>query len=247
MAGGRTIFVGDVHGCVHELARMLEQTGFAQGVDRLMLVGDLVARGPDSAGTVALAKSVGALSVRGNHDERVLSWWRVAREKGRREASKKVKISDRHLEAVKDMREEHFAWLEALPMTIAVPTHGVRVAHAGLDPRVPIDRQDPHLVMNIRSLDEGGTATRKLTGTPWARMWQGPEHVVFGHDARRHLQIERFATGLDTGCCYGRELTALVLAEGEPVPVEEGARRAKLVSVPAARAYCPMGDGQGPE
>ena len=52
--------------------------------------------------------------------------------------------------------------------------------------------------------------------------------MVFGHWARRGLVVAPRVRGLDSGCVYGRELTALVLPSGE------------LVSVPAARAYVPI-------
>ena len=46
----RTIVVGDVHGCIDELeiAAGPKGAGWQRG-DRLVLVGDIVAKGPDSA------------------------------------------------------------------------------------------------------------------------------------------------------------------------------------------------------
>jgi hypothetical protein len=41
-----------------------------------------------------------------------------------------------------------------------------------------------------------------------------PATVVYGHAATRGLDIKRWSMGLDTGCLYGRQLTALVLTNG---------------------------------
>lgn len=69
----RLVIVGDVHGQKRALEDLLEEVRFdnTKG-DHLIFTGDLVNKGPDSAGVVALAMELGAHSVRGNHEDRVL-------------------------------------------------------------------------------------------------------------------------------------------------------------------------------
>jgi len=40
-----------------------------------------------------------------------------------------------------------------------------------------------------------------------------PTTVVYGHAASRDLDIKRWSTGIDTGCVYGRRLTALIIGD----------------------------------
>lgn len=91
----------------------------------------------------------------------------------------------------------------------------------------------------------------KHDSVPWVSQWQGPQHVFFGHDAKRLLQLAPYATGLDTGCCYGGALTACILppwaqleasatfveklSQRQPLTLED--LQGRVVSVPAAAVY----------
>lgn len=62
----RTIIVGDIHGCVDELSFLVERLCGADAArDRVVSVGDLVGKGPDSLGVVRYCRTTGVLTIRG--------------------------------------------------------------------------------------------------------------------------------------------------------------------------------------
>ncbi len=214
----RAIILGDVHGCVDELRSLLREVGLGAG-DRVVSVGDLVGKGPDGAGVVRLFREAGYEAVLGNHDARLLAWRRGERERP---------LGPSHRADAHRMTDQDWRWLEARPLFIELPEHGAVVVHGGLVPGVPLARQERATLLNLRSIRPDGSASKRVEdGEPWAKLWPGPELVVFGHDAVRGLQRWPHAIGLDTGCVYGGRLSALVLPERV------------MVSVPAARAYAP--------
>jgi hypothetical protein len=223
----RTVIIGDVHGCADELEDLLAQVALADE-DRVVFVGDLVVRGPEPRRVVAIARGLGALGVRGNHEHRLLRGTGLGSAKLRQLTS----------ETADALREEDWRYLRALPLWIDLAEHDARVVHAGVLPGIPIADQQPEDLMFLRAVDDDGAPIRRRgEGTLWGALYEGPPHIVFGHHALSAPQIHPWATGLDTGCVYGGELTALVLAEGEHVP-EPAARRDKLVSVSARRVHC---------
>lgn len=229
----RTILIGDVHGCAAELNDLLSKVGVTQG-DRVVFVGDLVARGPDSRGVLRLVRELGASAVRGNHEERVLAA-RIATQRG----EPWPKIGKGHTALAKELDELEWQQLEALPLHLDVEEHAIRVVHAGVDPARRFEDQDPWMLTHMRSLLEDGTPSDRW-GAPWGAVYRGPPHVVFGHNAQRAPQIHAHATGLDTACVYGGALTALVLDDKQAVP-DVHTRRDALVSVPARAAYSDYG------
>ncbi|QDE93607.1 metallophosphatase [Myxococcus xanthus] len=214
----RTLFIGDVHGCAEELDALLTQCAWRPD-DRVVLVGDLVAKGPDSAGVVRRAREQGFLAVRGNHDAHVLRW-----HAGRGPRGKKLKPE--HQQVLDTLTPEDWAWLESQPLYRFFPELNVVAVHGGLVPGVPLEAQKEDELLNLRSILPDGTPSKRVdAGAPWASLWQGPELVIFGHDAMRGIQRHPHAVGLDSGCVYGGKLSAYVMPEG------------RLVSVLAKRAY----------
>ena len=223
----RTIIVGDVHGCRLELERLLDRVRFSSG-DRLVFVGDLIARGPDSRGVLDIARSTGALIVRGNHEQKLLDW----------RDDDEIALSRTHMDVARGMRDVDWTLLETSPLWIDLPEHGARVVHAGVLPGVPIEEQHPDTLMRIRTVSvKGAKGSKKAHGVPWGARYRGGPQIVFGHNALGGLQLHSWATGLDTACVYGGRLSAMVLREGERIPYAISRRRALIVQQTAARAY----------
>lgn len=231
--GGRLFIVGDVHGCVEDLKKLLNQEAFKPGTDSVVFVGDLVNKGPESGEVIRFARQCRAFGVRGNHDDELLeAWHRVGRfakglEKYRHDALYQVTSKD-------------IEWLQELPLTISLPWLKLIIVHAGILPERPLESQDfKHLLWlrDLRPTDSGfvGLEASEEGSQPWAQVWNGPEHIVFGHDAKRKLQQEKFATGLDTGCCYGFKLSMLVL---DP----DNLLTRRIAQVNAERVYAPPKD-----
>ncbi|HNZ22163.1 MAG TPA: metallophosphoesterase [Polyangiaceae bacterium] len=234
----RTVIVGDVHGCCAELQELLARVGFSDD-DHLYFVGDLVGRGPDTLGVLALAQQLGAVAVRGNHEQKLLSFVQSQREGG-----PLVRLGPGHLQLVHSLSEQDWAWLEAMPLWHDLPEHDLRIVHAGVKPGVPIEATDTGILLTIRAITQRGQASITRGGEPWARWYHGPPHIVFGHNALMHPQLHPWATGIDLGCVYGGFLAALVLGPGQTIPsIEE--RQELLVSVSARRAYYPVRKNYG--
>jgi hypothetical protein len=228
---GRTVFVGDVHGCAAELSDLLDSIAFCE-TDRLVFVGDLIARGPDSAGVLDIFRRTAALGVLGNHEERLLQV-HEARNAGRRGP----RLGPAHYRLSHQLQDTDWKLLAGLPRHLDLPEHNVRVVHAGVDPDLPFEAQDPWTLTHIRTLSAQGVPSERAGGQPWAARYRQGPHIVFGHNSRLSLQVAELATGLDTACVYGGKLSSLVLERGQPVPSDMAERRSRIVSVRARKQY----------
>lgn len=240
---GRLVIVGDVHGMKEALDDLLDKLKFDKKHDHLILAGDMISKGPDSPGVVDLAMKLGATGIRGNHEDRIILTYDdlVAdhismddpgpnEEKHKaQDALEEVSFShgdykDRAL--VRALGEKRIKWLKKCPVILRVGKLGslgeVVVVHAGLAPNVKLEKQDPFMVMNMRTIKDG-VPSEGREGVGWMKVWnkfQNGLHknkrstVTYGHDSKRGLQVADYSMGIDTGCLKGGQLTAVVIEGG---------------------------------
>jgi len=79
--------IGDIQGCDAALQKLLDKIGFSPSRDTVVLLGDLVNRGPDSAAVLRRVQGYGAsaLSLLGNHDLHLLGVAHGARKPSRKD------------------------------------------------------------------------------------------------------------------------------------------------------------------
>jgi hypothetical protein len=210
--GGRMIVLGDIHGCYDELRELLTKLNLS-AADRVVSVGDLIVKGPQSRAVLDLfigEPRFGA--VIGNHDLALLRYWRG-------ETDKLKPAQERARAELEPERARYENYLAGLPALIDLGTHVV--VHAGVRPDVPLAAQSLEDLTELRTL---GADRTNRTGQAWYEVYNGPQTVLFGHWPASPPRSGRFAQGLDTGCVYGYQLTAYVLESREFVQVQ--ARRA---------------------
>ena len=225
--------IGDVHGCFDEMQniiRLAHEDEYTNSKILKIFVGDLVNKGPKSKEVIdfMMRHKHDCLSVRGNHDEVVLREYFKCKQNDEQLESKNAWIAN--------LNEDEINYLVDLPYTISIPNLSVTMVHAGLIPGIGLEETNPLDMVTMRNLIcDSSRDTRELKaikdesqGEPWALFWRGPQHVYFGHDAKRMLQKYEFATGLDTGCVYGKMLTGVFI---------KGKRLNQFVQVNAEKIY----------
>ena len=205
---GRTIVVGDIHGCYDELMALLEKAALSES-DRVISVGDLIVKGEKNREVLDLFIEDERFSaVLGNHDRALRRYWR-----GEGIALKESQEKTRAELAQDEAR--YSAYIQQLPLMIDLGTH--LVVHAGVRPNVALSGQTVEDLTELRTLGEDRT---NREGVPWYERYDGEQVVLFGHWPAPAPRRGPRAIGLDTGCVYGYDLTAYILETGEFLSVK---------------------------
>ena len=223
--GVRVYAVGDIHGRLDLFEALVDaidadDAALPAAQTTVILLGDLVDRGPDSAGVVAKArawqKQRNVRILTGNHEEMFLKSFdnpemlRHFLRHGGRETLISYGIGKKAymnatLEQVMTLMAEHVppeerAYIESFEDSIAIGDYFF--AHAGVDPAKPLAEQD---AKNLRWIRE-----------PFLSHDEPLEKViVHGHTITDVPEDNGVRIGIDTGAYNTHQLTALALEGGE--------------------------------
>jgi serine/threonine protein phosphatase 1 len=204
--GQVTFAIGDIHGRLDLLELAVSEIDTYKGDKRVILLGDYVDRGPDSAGVIEFLRKLdnSYVCLMGNHEELMLD----SLVGGYGTALWYMNGGQQTLNSYPDgiVPQEHIEWLQERPYFI---NDGVRFfVHAGIDPRKPLAEQDLFTLTWVREV--------------FLRATKLPMHIVHGHThthAEKQTAIPEnlpHRTNLDT-CAYHTGLLSIGIFEDHQV------------------------------
>lgn len=221
----RLFAIGDIHGCVDELAAMLKAIAARSG-DKVIFVGDYIDRGPASCDVIELllgyrSGPAETIFLKGNHEDMLLNFLGLPGRYGdafvynggsQTLASYgcvepdpdelRVGLPDSHLHFFQGLKESY----QSAPYMFV---------HAGIKPGRPLEEQSVEDMLWIRQ-------EFVLSDHQLGLM------VVFGHTPMRTVMVDPpFKLGIDTGLVYGGKLTCVELTEGVLYQVARGSHSVK--------------------
>lgn len=207
---GKIFAIGDIHGCISELDRLVAQLDIDAWDDTLVFIGDYIDRGPDPKEVIDyiidIRRSIrNVVCLSGNHEDMFLNYCLDRRDEElymsnggmrtlasygfTREGTEELILPESHREFFTSLQTYH-------------ETEDYIFVHAGLRPGIPLHRQDREDLLWIRfefinsSYDFGKT-------------------VIYGHTpiSLNKPLIDKNKIDIDTGAVYGGKLTCIELPE----------------------------------
>jgi serine/threonine protein phosphatase 1 len=224
----RCYVIGDIHGCLEELAHLIEGLPLEPG-DRLVFLGDYVDRGPDSRGVLTYILNLQKrdelelICLKGNHEDMFMAYLGLPGQHGDMFLyngglatlySYGVKPKQVSADGIlAEIAAEHIEFLKSLKRYFVMEPF--IFVHAGIHPLKPLEQQTDTDLLWIRN--EFISHPHRL-----------PYTVVFGHTPRNSVLFDLpYKIGLDTGLVYGNKLSCLEVVDKSLYQISRGQKQVK--------------------
>lgn len=158
---GRTIFIGDIHGCADELHALRCKVDPQEG-DRFVFLGDIVDKGPSTLEALRMVRTLvrdypGSVCVSGNHEEKAYRFYSAGR-------LDSFVNGNAGRAWVYDAMERDWEFIRSMPLTWYDEDLNIRAVHAGIPPSLLVKHPDI-----FQKIEKRGEKWRKGGGKPMNR------------------------------------------------------------------------------
>jgi serine/threonine protein phosphatase 1 len=201
MENGKVFIIGDVHGCLKMLKKLMDSIDWRPETDRLIFLGDYIDRGEDSRGVISyilglLRTSSLVECLMGNHEILLLNFLAGGDTDIFLLNGGITTLESYQKQGEKQIPRDHLAFFQNLRPCIELEDY--YVVHAGFRPGVATQKQNLEDILWIR---ESFIFSDYDFG----------KKVIFGHTPFAQPLVMDNKIGLDTGAVYGNQLTCLEL------------------------------------
>ncbi len=238
----RLVVIGDVHGCIDEFVELLNT--IKADKDRIVFLGDLIDKGPDSLAVIDLAYSISknneVLVILGNHEVKFLRYVKYLETDS--VLAERMSGVGSYKSLYNRLTSDHLTFLRNGFLIKKNNDCNMTFVHAGVCSNILLPasvdvayvdaskKDNHHLLTMTRNVDGSGSfLSLGATGSHmryWAEVYDGViGTIVFGHQPFQEVTRFPHAIGLDTGCVFGNKLSAMIVENRMEYFVEVKAKR----------------------
>ena len=195
----RYFIIGDIHGCLDMLKRLMDKIDWRPDSDGLIFLGDYIDRGDDSKGVIDFIIELSSISTNvqclmGNHERLFISYLDGEDEGTFLYNGGVPTLNSYRVNGYVEIPREHLTFLKSLKDIIELEDY--YIVHAGLRPGIEIRDQSENDRLWIRE--------------PFIFSdYDFGKRIIFGHTPFTLPLIMDNKIGLDTGAVFGNKLTCL--------------------------------------
>ncbi len=210
----KRLIIGDIHGCYDELQALLDLAGLTSD-DEIIALGDIVDRGPATPQVLEFFQTQpNARSIMGNHERKHLRSFR-----------REIKAARSQIISRTQLGKNYPAWLkfiETFPRGLELDE--AILVHGYWEPGKSLAEQNDMVIIGTMG---GEKIVTNACGEKWYEHYDGDKPLIIGHhDYLRNGQPLIYRDKvfcLDTSCCTGGALTAIILPDFRIVSVRSRA------------------------